>query len=117
MLISGGVAGLAGAIEISGIHHRIYAAFSPGYGFDGIAIALVGQLHPLGISAAALLFGALHSGSVLMQEQAQIPVDVISIISATITCVIAIGPELNPLIGVIRRLNLEKIKWKTSKSM
>lgn len=102
MLISGALAGLAGAIEIIGVHHRFYAAFSPGYGLDGIAIALAGQLHPLGITAAAFVFGVLRAGSVLMQAQSQIPADIIGIISGFITLAIAAKYYLSLLFNKLR---------------
>ena len=84
MAISGALGGLAGAVEVLGIHGRFYEAFSPGYGFDAIAIALVGQLHPLGVTAAALFFGFLRAGAILMQQEAQVPRDIIFIVSGVI---------------------------------
>jgi simple sugar transport system permease protein len=84
MAISGALGGLAGAVEVLGIHYRFFDSFSPGYGFDAIAIALVGQLHPLGVSAAALFFGALRAGAILMQQEAQVPRDIIFIVSGVI---------------------------------
>ena len=64
---SGAFAGLAGGIEVLGIRGRLLAGFSPGYGFEAIAIALLGRLNPLGILAAALLFGALDAGAAGLQ--------------------------------------------------
>ena len=84
MAISGALGGLAGAVQVLGIHHRFFEAFSPGFGFDAIAIALVGQLHPLGVTAAALFFGFLRAGAILMQQTAQVPRDIIFIISSVI---------------------------------
>jgi len=63
MALSGGFAGLAGAIEVLGTRGRLVEGFSPGYGFEAIAIALLGRLHPFGIACAALIFGALDAGS------------------------------------------------------
>lgn len=80
MVISGGLAGVAGAIEVFGIHHRLYNGFSAGYGFDGIAIALLGGLNPIGVPLAALFFGALRVGANAMQNVVQIPVAVTFII-------------------------------------
>lgn len=84
MAISGALGGLAGAVEVLGIHYRFFEAFSPGYGFDAIAIALVGQLHPLGVTAAALFFGFLRAGAILMQQVAQVPRDIIFVVSGVI---------------------------------
>jgi general nucleoside transport system permease protein len=67
MVLSGAGAGLAGGIEVLGSRGRLIEGFSPGYGFEAIAIALLGRLRPLGILAAALLFGALDAGSAGLQ--------------------------------------------------
>lgn len=89
MLISGAFAGLAGAVEVLGLHRRYFDAFSPGYGFDAIAVALLGFLHPVGIAVAALFFGMLRAGSVLLQAEAGISRDMISIISGLVVAFIA----------------------------
>ena len=62
MAVSGGLAGLVGINDIMGVHHRLILGFSNGFGFVGIAVALMGRNHPIGIIAAALLFGALYQG-------------------------------------------------------
>ncbi len=62
MGISGGLAGFLGINEIMGVHHRLLLEFTAGYGFVGIAVALMGRSHPVGICLAALLFGALYQG-------------------------------------------------------
>jgi simple sugar transport system permease protein len=62
MCLSGALAGLVGVNEIMGVHHRLVLDFTAGYGFAGIAVALMGRNHPLGIALAALLFGALQQG-------------------------------------------------------
>ena len=62
MAISGGLAGLVGVNEIIGVHHRLLLEFTAGYGFVGIAVALMGRNHPVGIVLAALLFGVLYQG-------------------------------------------------------
>jgi len=59
MALSGALAGLVATSEVLGYRHRYYDGFSPGYGFTGIAVALLGRNHPVGIVLAALLFGAL----------------------------------------------------------
>ncbi len=60
--LSGALAGLAGGVEVLGSRGRLIEGFSPGYGFEGIAVALLGRLRVGGIIAAALLFGALDAG-------------------------------------------------------
>jgi general nucleoside transport system permease protein len=62
MAISGGLAALVGINEIAGVHNRLIADFVAGAGFAGIAVALIGRNHPVGIALAALLFGALYQG-------------------------------------------------------
>src|SRR5262249_27237823 len=62
MALSGALAGMVGINEVLGYRHRYYHDFSPGYGFSGIAVALLGRNHPVGVVLAALLIGALNSG-------------------------------------------------------
>ena len=59
MLISGGLAGLAGMVEIGGVVHRLQDGFSPGYGFTGIVIAYLAKFNPFGVVVAGIAFGAL----------------------------------------------------------
>jgi simple sugar transport system permease protein len=89
MAFSGALAGLAGAIEVVGLNYRHELGFSLGYGFDAIAIALLGKTHPLGVVLAAILFGGMRNGATRMQFLTQIPVDVISIIQALILLFVA----------------------------
>ena len=62
MLISGALAGMLSINEILGVHHKVIAGFPAGYGFTGIAVALMGRNHPIGIFPAAFLFGILYQG-------------------------------------------------------
>lgn len=62
MCISGALAGLVAVNEIMGVHHRLLLNFTAGYGFTGIAVALMGRNHPVGIILASLLFGVLYQG-------------------------------------------------------
>lgn len=89
MGISGLLAGLAGSIEVTGLNYRHELGFSSGYGFDAIAIALLGKNHPAGVVLAAILFAAMRNGATRMQFLTQIPVDVISVIQALILLFIA----------------------------
>lgn len=73
MLISGGAAGLGGAVEITGLAWRLFATISPGYGFDGIAVSLLAYNNPLFTILSGFLFGALRASSELMQMNASIP--------------------------------------------
>lgn len=84
MVISGALAGLAGAIEVTGLNYRHELGFSSGYGFDAIAISLLGNNHPIGIILGSILFGAMRNGATRMQFLTQIPTDVISVIQGLI---------------------------------
>jgi len=89
MLLSGALAGAAGAIDVIGLHRYFSPGFSIGYGFDSIAVAVLGQNHPLGVIPAALLFGAMNNGAGLMQLRTQAPVFIISVIQALILMFVA----------------------------
>jgi len=82
--ISGGLSGIAGMAEIAGIQHRLVENFSPGYGYLAIAVALVGNLKPLGVILAAVLFGAFLSGANAMQSFANVPINIVYIIEGLI---------------------------------
>jgi simple sugar transport system permease protein len=97
MSLAGALAGLAGTGEVLGLNYYHTPSFSVGYGFDAIAVALLGRSHPLGLIPSALLFGALRSGATRMQFLSQIPIDIISIIQALILIFVA-APE------IVRRL-------------
>ena len=104
MTISGALAGLAGTNEVLGLNYNLALAFSSGYGFDSIALALLGNNHPVGVVFAALLFGTLRNGSTRMQVSAGIPIDIISILQAVILIFIA-APAI---IRALYRLKEEK---------
>jgi simple sugar transport system permease protein len=89
LAISGALAAMAGAGEVMGVNHNVASAFSPGYGFDSIALALMGGSHPLGVVLAALLFGTLRNGATKMQSLAGIPIDIISIVQAFVIMFVA----------------------------
>ncbi len=106
MFISGSLAGLAGAVQVMGLIYRVnMSSMMPGYGFDGIAVALVGRNHPLGLLASALLFGILNNGARKMQL-AGIPKEVIGIIQGVI--IVFIAAEM--LIQIINEKRKEKKK-------
>jgi simple sugar transport system permease protein len=89
MVISGGLAGLAGANEVMGVNHNLALAFSSGYGFDSIALALIGNSHPAGVVLSSIMFGFLKNGAIQMQLSAGIPIDIIAILQAFILAFIA----------------------------
>jgi simple sugar transport system permease protein len=73
LTLAGGFAGIAGAIEVIGVQHRLLAGITSGYGFSGIVAALFGGLHPLGLIPASILFGGLLVGGDKMQRAVQVP--------------------------------------------
>lgn len=89
MALSGMLAGMAGALEVTGLNFRHELGFSIGYGFDAIAIALLGKSHPLGVVLAAILFAAMRNGATRMQFLTQLPVDLISVLQALILLFVA----------------------------
>lgn len=114
-LLSGGAAGLAGAIEIAGNLHRLYDKISPGYGYTGIAVSLLARNHPLWIVPAAIFFGALDAGSTRMQREAGVSYLLVLVVQAIVIVAAAVAaarraapknvaaglePESAPLTGV-----------------
>jgi ABC-type uncharacterized transport system permease subunit len=93
MTISGILCGLAGSIHLLGVTHRMMPSFSPGYGFDAIALALLGNSHPLGVVLASLLFAFLRNGATHMQAVAGTQLEIIRIIQGMVIVFIA-APEI-----------------------
>ena len=88
MLLCGGFAGLAGAIEVLRLGYYP-AVFGTSIGFDGITVALLGQANPIGIMLSALLLGSMRAGAPLMQIQARVPVEIIDVIQGVILIFLA----------------------------
>jgi general nucleoside transport system permease protein len=84
MVISGIIAGIAGATQVLGVHGRFVDRFSPGYGFTGIAVALLGRNTALGCVLAAMFFGALSNGSAMMQLFTDIPLDLVNVLTGVV---------------------------------
>ncbi|MEO6864660.1 MAG: ABC transporter permease [Gemmatimonadaceae bacterium] len=90
-IASGAIAGVAGAIEISGVTFALYENISPGYGYTAIAVALLAGLNPIGVVGTGILFGALETAAGTMQRNVGIPATTASVIEAiAILAVIAI---------------------------
>ena len=89
MAISGALAGLAGTEQILGLHNRFILRFSSDLGFMGVAVALLGKNHPVGVILAAILFGALQAGSAAMDRLTAVPRELITIIQALIIFFVA----------------------------
>jgi simple sugar transport system permease protein len=80
--LSGGLAGLAGGLEVAALTGRLYDPFSAGVGYSGIAAALLGGLHPIGATLAALLFAALGAGAGAVQRDAGVPAALATLLQA-----------------------------------
>ncbi len=90
MAISGGLAGMVGINEVLGYRHRYYDGFSDNYGFTGIAVALLGRNHPVGVIFAALLFAVLSRGGIPVDAFTQhVTKDIVQILQATIILFVA----------------------------
>jgi simple sugar transport system permease protein len=89
MVLAGALAGLGGTVQLLGVQRSLFPGFSSGYGFDAIALALLGRTHPAGVVGAAFLFGILRAGSTGMQAATSVPVDIIVVIQALIIAFIA----------------------------
>ncbi len=101
MALAGGLAGLAGSHDILGVTRFMPNAFQSGYGFDAIALALLGRNNPVGVLLAALLFGFLRAGAQRMQTVG-VPIDIIGIIQGLIIVFIA-APEVVRLVYRLKK--------------
>jgi ABC-type uncharacterized transport system permease subunit len=91
LLGSGALAGLAGGIEVSGVSYALFQNLSPGYGFTGIAVALLARLHPLGVVVTGLLFGGLEAGAGAMQRDAGVPAVAVYVVEAVVIVVVLLA--------------------------
>jgi len=107
MALAGGLAGMAGSSQVLGVDHWVGQGFSAGYGFDAIALALLGKSHPFGVVLSALLFGFLRSGATRMQSIASIPIDIISIIQGLVIIFIA-APDIIRWLYRIKHVKAEE---------
>jgi general nucleoside transport system permease protein len=93
MVLSGGLAGLAGANQVLGVQYTLAPGFSGGIGFEAITVALLGRANPFGVVVAALLFGALRAGGLQLQAVTGTPIDIVLVIQSLIVIFVA-APEL-----------------------
>ncbi len=103
MFVSGGLMGLAGAAEILGVQHRLSDFFSPGYGFDGIAVALLGYTHPVGVSLAALFFGGMRAGFNAIQRTEGLPLAMAQVVQGLTLILVVASVALPRLRALLRR--------------
>ena len=104
MMLSGALAGLGGAIQVLGLEpYNFTIGFNVGLGFDSIAVAVLGGIHPLGVVISAFLFGAMDAGSRLMQLRTKVPIDIVTITQGLILAFVA----ANVIIRQIYRIRAE----------
>jgi simple sugar transport system permease protein len=109
MFLSGCLAGMAGVVQGLGITHNIALGFQAGYGFDSIALALLGKSHPLGVTAASLLFGMLRAGAARMQSVAGVPTEIVQIVQALVIVFIA-APAIIRALYRLRKPREEEVE-------
>jgi len=115
--ISGALAGLAGAVEIAGVHRRAIEGITGGYGFSGIVVALFGGLHPAGIIPAAFFFGLLLVGADMTQRMAGVPANMVQVLQGIIILVIIAARMIlsNPYLLESARRRYEGLKSRLKK--
>ncbi len=104
MFISGMLAGAAGATHVIGVSKNIAILAAPeGYGFDGVAVSLIGMNHPLGTTIAGLFLGALKYSGQKLQSSLEVPSEVITLMVGVIVLFIALGPFILQLLTKLKR--------------
>lgn len=93
MVLSGGLAGLAGVTEVFGKYHRFIEGFSPSFGFTGIAVAILGRNHPAGVLLTALLFGIMDMGALRMSRVTNVSTNMVTVVQSLVILLVA-APEL-----------------------
>ncbi len=113
MLVSGAVAGLGGGEEVMGVYGAFFDSFSPGYGFEGIAVAMLANFNPIGVVAASAFFGALESGSAVLQMTTSLSKYLVEVLEFLTVLILAArfswdwlrrtgaGLPASPLVGVV----------------
>lgn len=110
MFISGAIAGLAGACHVTGVDRRYIEGFSPGYGFDGIAVSALAGENPVGVIFAGIIFGALRSGAMVLNRTTNIPTDFINVIQALVVILVAAPLLVKEIMGAGRNHGTKGVK-------
>jgi ABC-type uncharacterized transport system permease subunit len=110
MALSGGLAGLAGAVQVMGLSpYNFTTGFNVGSGFDSIAVAVLGSIHPIGVALSALLFGAMDAGARLMQLRARVPIDIITILQGLILMFVAADRIIRSIYHIRAKTSMEGV--------
>jgi simple sugar transport system permease protein len=101
MVISGALAGLGGGIQVLGLPpYNFTTGFNVGLGFDSIAVAVLGGIHPFGVVISAFLFGAMDAGAGLMQIRTKVPIDIVTITQGLILAFVAADQIIRQLFRI-----------------
>lgn len=103
LALAGGLAGLAGYIEVAGVTQRVNSSFSLGFGFTAIIVALLGRLHPIGVVVAGLGLAGLRVGFAVAERQYGLPSSLIGLIIALIIIFVLIGDVIAERLGLAER--------------
>lgn len=99
MFMAGGFAGLAGAIEVLGVQHRLLKGMASNYGFDGMAVALLGGCSPVGMLLSGVLLGAMKSGGNTIQMFSGVPSSVVDLIRALVIVFVLVNVLARVVLG------------------
>lgn len=95
MAIAGALAGIAGGIEVIGVHYRLIEGFSLGFGFNAVAVALLASVNPIAVLPAGLFLGFLEAGALAMQREVGVPSSLVYVIEGLtmmfVLCAIGLG--------------------------
>ncbi len=105
MFVSGALGGLAGVVELIGTQYRVQDGFCLDFGFDGIAIALIGQLNPIGVLFAAMFFAAIRVGANSMELMTSVSSSISDMIQGIIILMIVAGTALIKKDTVVAKFN------------
>jgi simple sugar transport system permease protein len=110
MTISGALAGMVGINEVLGYRYRYYDGFSANYGFTGIAVALLGRNHPVGVLLAALLFGMLIRGGIFVDAFTNnVTKDIVDVLQGIVILLVAAEALLRDPVGTFSLLKRSKV--------
>ena len=104
-VMSGTLAGLGGAVEVTGVTYALYENLSPGYGYTAIAVALLARLNPASAIGAAVVFGSLEAGASAMQRDAQVPAGLVGVVEACVILMLLASEWIGAKVQGMRSLN------------
>ena len=115
MFFSGGICGLAGAVQCLAIYNRWIMGFSPGYGWDGITVATLAGLNPIAVLLTGAFFGMLRSASISMNLTNSVPIDMITVLQGLIVIFVATPTLWTTLENLKNHAAAKLYSWHTRK--